>query len=247
MGLSVTVLGSSAMYASVTRAASGYLLDLNGTTFLMDAGGGTWPNLLRSGDYRKLAGVLLSHRHPDHVIDVLQLFHARAYGDSEALPPIPLWAPQETVDHLKGFSSDLDKAFKVIPIDEETVLDLQGGRVTLARMAHPAVTFGVRVESDSGVLAYSADTGPNGAFTRLAADADVFVCEATFQDSDEGWEGHMSASQAAVVAAKVGAKQLVLTHLPHDRDLELSLKEARAAGDVEVSLAEDLRRIEVHR
>ena len=246
MGLSVTVLGSSAMYASLTRAASGYLLDVDGTTFLMDAGGGTWTNLLRSGDYRRLAGVLLSHRHPDHVIDVLQLFHARAYGDAKPLPPIPLWAPQETVDHLEGFSSDLDKAFTVIPIEEDTVLDLQAGRVTFARMAHPAFTLGVRVEGDAGVLAYSADTGPGGAFRRLAADADVFICEATFQDSDPEWEGHMRASQAAVVATEVGAKHLVLTHLPHDRDLELSLKEARAVGEVEVSLAEDLRRIEVH-
>jgi ribonuclease BN (tRNA processing enzyme) len=245
MGLSVTVLGSAAMYASVDRAASGYLLELDDTTIWLDAGGGTWQNLLRCGDYRSLGGILLSHRHPDHTIDLFQAFHARTYGDVDPLPSIPVWAPQETIEHLQGFIRDLDKAFELIPIDDSSVLDIAGARVTFAAMAHPAVTVGVRVEADAGVLAYSADTGPGGDFRRLAEQADVFICEATFQDQDEEWEGHMRASQAAVAASEVGAKRLVLTHLPHGRDLDLSAKEARAAGDVEVALARDFLRLEV--
>jgi ribonuclease BN (tRNA processing enzyme) len=125
------------------------------------------------------------------------------------------------------------------------VLEIGNARLTFTRMAHPAYTLGVRIETDAGVLAYSADTGPECDLRRLAESADVFICEATFQDSDEEWEGHLRASQASVAASEVGAGSLVLTHLPHDRDLELSLKEARAASDVDVSLAQDLRRIEV--
>ena len=247
MGLSVTVLGSSAMYASLDRSASGYLVDIDGRAVWLDAGGGTWRNLLSVGDYRKLEGILLTHRHPDHVIDVFQAFHARAYGDPEPLPTIPLWAPQETLDHLDGFSSDLAKAFDPIAIAEESVLDIGSARFTFTTMAHPADTLGVRIEHDAGVVAYSADTGPGCDFRRLAESADVFVCEATFQDSDEDWEGHMKASQASTVASELDVKELVLTHLPHARDLELSLKEARAAGDLNVTLAEDLRRIEIGR
>lgn len=245
MGLNVTVLGSSAMYASTERAASGYLLDLDGTSLWLDAGGGTWRNLLAAGDYRSLGGIVLTHRHPDHTIDVFQAFHARAYGDREPLPALPLWAPQETLDHLAGFSHDLEKAFNLIPLDETSVLEVGGSRLTFTTMAHPAETLGVRVEADGGVFAYSSDTGPEGNFRRLAAGADVFVCEATFQDSDDDWEGHMSASQAAIAATEVDVRSLVLSHLPHERDLELSVKEALAAGEVDVSLAEDLRRIQV--
>lgn len=245
MGLAVTVLGSAAMYASLERSASGYLVHVGDANIWMDAGGGTWSNLLRCGDYRTLTGILLTHRHPDHVIDVFQAFHARAYGDPEPLEPIPLWAPEETVEHLRGFSSDLGKAFTLISISEESVLDIDTARFTFARMAHPAYTLGVRIEGEGRNMAYSSDSGPGGDFRRLAADSDVFICEATFQDSDPEWEGHMSASQAAVVATEVRAKSLVLTHLPHGRHLEISLKEAQAAGEVEVSLAEDLRRIEV--
>jgi ribonuclease BN (tRNA processing enzyme) len=247
LGLTVTVLGSAAMYASAERAASGYLIELDDARLWLDGGGGTWQNLQRCCDHKSITGILLTHRHPDHVIDVFQAFHARAYGGPEPLDTIPLWAPQETLDHLDGFSSDITKSFDPIALTEESVLEIASARLTFTSMAHPVTTLGVRIETDSGVLAYSADTGPGCDLRRLAEDADVFICEATFQDADEEWEGHMRASQAMVAAAEVGARSLVLTHLPHERDLELSLKEARAAGDVEVSLAQDLRRIEVGR
>jgi ribonuclease BN (tRNA processing enzyme) len=233
------------MYASVDRAATGYLVHSDDALVWMDAGGGTWANLLRCCDYRSLTGILLSHRHPDHVIDVFQAFHARQYGDPKPLEAITLWAPEETLERLEGFSRDILTAFNAVPISDESVLEIGATRFTFARMAHPVVTLGVRVETPSGTLAYSADTGPGGDFRRLAADADVFVCEATFQDSDAEWEGHMRASQAAAVATEIGARSLVLSHLPHERDLDISLKEARAVSDIDVSLAEDLRRIEV--
>jgi ribonuclease BN (tRNA processing enzyme) len=245
MGLNVTVLGSSAMYASVDRAATGYLVEVDGSSVWLDAGGGTWQNLLRCTDHRSLTGILLTHRHPDHVIDLFQAYHARAYGDPDPLASIPVWAPQETIDHILGFTVDLEKTFNLIPITQASVLEISGARFTFADMAHSTPTLGVRIESDHGVFAYSADTGPDGDFRRLAADADVFVCEASYQDSDEEWFGHMRASQAAITASELNVRALVLSHLPHERDLEMSLKEARAAGDVEVSLAEDLRLLEV--
>jgi ribonuclease BN (tRNA processing enzyme) len=235
------------MYASRDRAASGYLIECGDTSVWMDAGGGTWANLFRCGDYRKLDGILLSHRHPDHTIDVFQAFHARAYGPEGLLDPIPLWGPQEALERLAAYTSDFEKVFDLIPLVEASVLELGDARFTFTSMAHPPETLGIRVECEGAVLAYSADTGPGADFRRLAEDADVFLCEATFQDVDEEWEGHLHAGRAAMIAAEVGVQQLVLTHLPHDRDLEISLKEARAGGEVNVALAEDLTRLEVAR
>ncbi|MGH2729920.1 MAG: MBL fold metallo-hydrolase, partial [Actinomycetota bacterium] len=75
--------------------------------------------------------------------------------------------------------------------------------------------------------------------------SDLFICEATFQDVDEPWEGHLSASQAGAISKSVGAKRLVLTHLPSDRDLDVTLAEVRSTcGEIPVELAEDGRRYE---
>ena len=52
-------------------------------------------------------------------------------------------------------------------------------------MNHPVETFGFRVEHDGRVLGYSGDTGESEALVRLAAGADVLLCEASFLDGPE--------------------------------------------------------------
>jgi ribonuclease BN (tRNA processing enzyme) len=80
----------------------------------------------------------------------------------------------------------------------------------------------------------------------LAREVDVLICEATFQDSDEDWHGHLRASQAATFAVQANVGHLLLTHLPFGRDLGLSLAEAhRNCEGIPVELASDGRRIEV--
>ena len=236
------------MYATAEHAASGYYVNIDGFKLWMDCGGGTWQKLISLVDYADLDGVLLTHRHPDHTIDVFQLFHAMAYGERD-LPSIPLWAPEETVGRITGFSTELHEAFEINTIHAGGVIDIGGAKASFVEMKHSVQTCGVRLEHSGAVLAYTADTGPGSDFHTLAGNADVFVCEATFQDSDQPWwEGHMSATQAGRVAAEVGAARLVLTHLPPDRDYQVSLSEAqREAGSVAVELAVPGQAVEVAR
>ena len=246
VSLAVTFLGSSAWFGTPDRAASGYLIEFEGTRFIVDMGGGTWRNLQGQIDYRTLDGIILTHRHPDHTIDVFQAFHARHYGQPDPLPPIPLWAPQETIDRITGYTSEISESFDIKGIGNGDSFTFGPCEFGFVKMAHPPETLGVRVDSGGRSVAYSADCGPTSDFEQLAGGVDLFICEATFQDSDESWEGHMSASQAGSAAHRVGAKRLILTHLPPGRDLGLSLTEAvRVAGDVETRLGADGLRVEV--
>ncbi len=234
------------MYATVDRAASGYLLELNGKVIWMDAGAGTWRNLLAHYDYPRIDGVILTHRHPDHTSDVFQAFHARHYGAVDPLPPIPLWAPVETLSRVAAFSYDFDNSFDLQRVKDGMTTEIAGARFSFFGMAHPCETVGVRIEDGGRVFAFSADSGIKADFAGLAGDADLFVCEATYQDSDPEWEGHMSASQAGTIAADNGVKQLLLTHLTPGHDYDISLVEAKQrAGGVMVQLANDGQRFEV--
>ena len=246
MSLAVTILGSSGMFQTLDRACSGYLLQFDGNNIWLDAGSGTWRNLLSTIDYADLSGVLLTHGHPDHTTDVLQAYHARQYGQQEALPRLPLWAPQETIDRLSAFSKGLEDAFELRPVGVEDEVVIGGATFSFTEMAHPVQTLGVRVSYEGKVVAFSSDTGADADFTRLAGDADVFVCEATSQDADEVWEGHLQASETGRIARELGVKRLVLTHLRPGSDDEVTLAEARgAAGDVQVELAQDGSRLEI--
>ena len=88
-------------------------------------------------------------------------------------------------------------------------------------------------------LAYSGDTGPCPEAMDLARGADLFLCEASYQDASEQAYFHMSARQAAEHAAAGAAGRLVLTHLIPGLDPEVSREEAVSAfdGPVEVATA----------
>lgn len=245
MSFTVTVLGCSGVYQTRDLAASGFLMEIDGGQWLVDMGGGTWRNLLSHMDYRDLDGVFLSHRHPDHTIDIWQLFHARHYGDFPE-SKIPLWAPQETIDRLVAFDDGVAESFELLPVDETSEVKFGDARVTFARMKHPPVTLGVRVEHGDASLAYTADTGPEGDIDAIGGGADILLSEATVQDSDEPWWGHLCASDAARIAARCGVGRLVLTHLRPARDRALSLEQARrAAPDLSIELATDGMKLEV--
>lgn len=246
MSFAVTILGSSGMFQTLDRACAGYLLQLDDNNVWLDAGSGTWRNLQVAIDYADLSGVLLTHGHPDHTTDVLQAYHARQYGQEEALPQLPLWAPQETLDRLAAFAIGIADAFDLRPIGLDDEVRIGEGTFTFTEMAHPEQTLGVRVAYGNKVVAFSSDTGVDADFERLAGGADVFICEATSQESDEVWEGHLQASQTGRIAREVGVKRLVLTHLRPGRDHAVTLAEARAAaGDVQVELAQDGSRLEI--
>lgn len=239
MSVKLTILGSSGRFATTLRASSGYLLEIDGHRLWLDAGAGTWRNLLGHCAFDEVEGVILTHRHPDHVTDVYQLQHALLYGPKGRLPEIPLWAPAETIDALSAYD-DLHDAFEPHVVEGGASIEFAGATIRFVSMAHPPETVGVRVEAPDGVLAYSADSGEEADFDALAGGADLFVCEASNQDSDEIWEGHLRASQAGRIASEVGVRRLVLTHLPVERDLGLSLAQANAAASgVSVRLAAD--------
>jgi ribonuclease BN (tRNA processing enzyme) len=212
----------------------------------VDAGGGTWRNLLEYVDYDQLDGVILSHRHPDHTIDLFQLLHARLHGGDEPLPPIPLIANSETLQRMDSYASDIPKAFNLTEVAAGGSIKLDTLAFSFFQMQHWCDTLGIRVEDSDGSWAFSSDTGPEGDVVELARDVDLFVCEATIQDSDPVSVGHLRASQAGEFAASAAVGRLVLTHLPPASDLGLSLAEAGAGAEgVSVELADDGKRYEV--
>jgi len=90
----------------------------------------------------------------------------------------------------------------------------------------------------------------DGVFT-LADRADLLVIESTFLDQDAGLAadyGHLTAGQAARVAAECGVRRLLLTHFSSRYpDPARFHDEAAAVFDGEIVVAEDLMRVPVPR
>jgi ribonuclease BN (tRNA processing enzyme) len=71
----LTFLGTSASVPSAERNHSGLLIEVGSQRILVDCGEGTQRQLLRSGaGFRRLARLLLTHGHFDHVLGIPGLF-----------------------------------------------------------------------------------------------------------------------------------------------------------------------------
>ncbi len=97
-------------------------------------------------------------------------------------------------------------------------------------------------------IVYSGDTKPFAEFAGFAADADLVVHEATFDDAlaeKAELDGHSTPSQAAEEAKRAGAKSLVLTHISaRYSDAGLLLEQARKVFE-NTQVAEDFLELEL--
>jgi ribonuclease BN (tRNA processing enzyme) len=246
------VLGSSGGYPVPDNPCSGYLLETGEARIWIDAGTGTMAAVQRILPLERIDALVVSHVHADHCADLFTLYVALRYRMEGALRK-PLWAPREVweivprfLDPSGGGAMKLEEAFDFHPLEDGCEADVLGVRVRCARTAHPVETLALRAEADGRVVAYSADTGPAADLTGLARGADLFVCEACYQDAAMGAPVHLSARQAAGLARRAGVRELALTHVWPTLDPRVSLAEAREeAGEVRVELAQAGRVFEI--
>ena len=96
----------------------------------------------------------------------------------------------------------------------------------------------MRITVDGVTISYSGDTGPTPALFEVAADADLFLCEASFRHGDDNPSGlHLTGTECGETAAKCKVKRLVITHVPPWHDAQGMLTESLSAYDGPTELA----------
>jgi ribonuclease BN (tRNA processing enzyme) len=218
----LTVVGSSPAWPNPGRAHSGYLLEHDGRRLLVDCGPGVLSRLREAEGWPVIEAIAITHTHLDHCGDLVawlwgQLHVPAAKG---AAAPV-LWLPPGGHDDLRAMASRFDEVFSVDEYADRTPFTAGGFSVTPHAVSHyDQPTFGFRIEANGSVVAYSADTGPTRALTALAADADLFLCEATLDDAEAvGTRGHLTAGEAAAAALVANARRLLLVHRPAELTL----------------------------
>ena len=122
----------------------------------------------------------------------------------------------------------------------------RAGTVPVPGRAQPVRIEEVSVERPGQVVAFVMDTADCPAAALLAEGADLLVCEATFAGAEEDLArrfGHMTAGQAGRLAARSGARRLVITHFSQRDPDEQLLREEAAREHADVVAARDLLRV----
>jgi ribonuclease BN (tRNA processing enzyme) len=248
--MKLTVLGGSAAGPNPGQGCSGYLIESGTTQVVVDLGPGTFPELRRHVDYRAVDGVVLSHGHLDHVLDVLTLRYALAYNPVPADRQLPLWLPPGGValfDRLAeaitgdSESNDFLSVFEVRQYDPDASLTIGELEFRFYPTVHFVPCWAIRISNGAdGDLFYTADTGPTANLAGAARGSHIVVAEGT--DSGGSREthaarGHMTPAEAGTLARQAGANVLVLSHLWAERDPFRAVREAseRFGGPVELA------------
>ncbi|KAB2809332.1 MBL fold metallo-hydrolase [Pimelobacter simplex] len=243
--VTVTVVGCSGSYPGPESPASCYLVQatdaLRTWSLVLDMGNGALGVLQRYVDPLKVDAVFISHLHADHCVDMTSYYVLRKYHPTGTQPKIPVWGP-------KGTGKRLAKAYDLPRkpgMREEFSFRVYGDPVEIGpftveswEVDHPVPAYGLRVSAFGKVLAYSGDTGPTDALYEIAADADLFLCEASFRECDDNPPNlHLTGLEAGEVATKARAKRLVVTHVPPWHDAQTMLAEAQTSYDGPLELA----------
>lgn len=254
--LRLTVLGCRAGSPDDVSPCSGYVIESPSGWLLIDCGPGIATALAQRGLRGTLDGVVLTHVHADHSLDLVAL----AYGlrfPHPAPRPLPLWLPEESfsylgdLDRMYGIATlpdlahPISQAFDVRPLRRDgasRVAVLPDVAMTAYPAVHAAPSAALRFTHAGATLAFSSDTAWAAGALAAATDADVFVCEATYASAsahDLQQHGHLTGTLAGRLAATSGVRLLILTHLAAWREASTIHDQALAAvgGNVPVELA----------
>ena len=236
--IKITIIGWWGAYPGPGQATSGYLLQTGKNTILIDCGSGVLGQLQQYVELEKIDAVVLSHYHNDHVADLGCLQYAsRVLMDlGKREKPLDIYCHDE--DH--NFAGLTYHEFsRGHAIDTDTPLVLGDTLFTFWRNVHPDPCFSMRIENKGQVWAYVSDTQWEDGLVEAAKDANLLICEASLYDEYKGVVGgHLTAGEAGRIAAEAHVKRLVLSHLPHFGDHRDLVKQAKAAFQGPVELAE---------
>jgi ribonuclease BN (tRNA processing enzyme) len=212
----LTVLGADGTYPRARSACSGFLLQHDGFSLWMDAGNGTLSYLQEHVDMDDIGAIFLSHAHVDHCADVYPFFY-QSINSRKVVPVYSATCVQETMSPLIGDDSKRDFAelFQWHPLASGDVAETGPFRLEVFDAAHSIENATVRIQAGGRTLCYSGDTGPNRHLATAARGADLFLCEASWLERDEGLMApiHMRATQAGEAARAAGVERLMLTHV----------------------------------
>lgn len=236
----LTIVGSAPAYTSRSgHASSCYFVEHDSTGIALDFGQGSFSELWRYCSPAELDAVFISHLHADHCADLIPLRHWVRYENGGRGPalfgPAELGSRFDAFQATEGFLSDLGGEAL-----EEQAFMVGGLAVEARRVTHIPDSFAFRV-TVAGMnrpgLVYSGDCSVADDLLPLVQPGDLLLCEAALGAGPPDGGPHLTAEQAAGIAARGRAGSLLLTHVLDSRDSTESLAAARSTFDGPAELA----------
>lgn len=229
MNFFVTVLGSGSALPTGARHCSGQVVNINGFRMLLDCGEATQTQVrIYHQKLQSLGHIFLTHLHGDHFFGLPGLVSSmHLCGRTD---PLDIYAPagvrvaMDTLLAAAGSHIGYEIRYHELTHTEGSLLLMENDRcrVSAFPLWHSVPTYGYVIDevprggNPPRRYAYCTDTAYTEAFLPYIQHADLLCVESTFDDafaSIAAEKLHCTSRQAATLALKSGAKQLMLTHI----------------------------------
>jgi len=218
----------------------------SGTTALvLDMGPGTLAELRAHVDYRTLDGIVISHLHVDHILDLVELRFTLAYNPIPAERAVPLFLPPDGIATLRRVAQAFESpesagwsgspaSFDVHEYDPEGLVEIGDLTCSFQPTVHFVPCWAIRVMRPRrrGRSLLHRRHRPGGRPAARGRGAAVVIAEAADKSpGDMPWEqrGHLTPEEAAALAPTRGARTLVLTHIWEELGADDQLRRAPAS------------------
>lgn len=245
--MELTILGRWGAYPEPGEATAGFLVEHEGTSFLLDCGSGVLSQLHQRIPLAQLDHCLLTHYHHDHAADLGVLGYAVMLKTNlgERKKPFTFYLPAEPEEERQRYQGTPGAQYVTISPDQ--TVSFAGIRFSFLRTVHPIYTLAVKAEWGGKKWVYTADTAFFNDLIPFVKGADLLLAECNFYLGEDGSKpGHMNAGEVGRLAKEGEVKKVVITHLPHVGRQEDLVQQVRSiySGPVYLAKMGDRYRVE---
>ena len=106
-------LGGASAAPNSGQGCSGYLIEDGDLRLVLDLGPGTLTELLRHCEISSVSGIVITHFHVDHILDLVAFWWGWLHRPDPLPAPIPLWLPPDGTRSVRHFLSAFGRGDEV--------------------------------------------------------------------------------------------------------------------------------------
>lgn len=247
MGYRITVLGSGTIIPTARRRSTAIIFETDSEVILFDCGPSIPRAVAVNGfSLRELDRIFITHFHPDHTLGLGHIFSAviNDAGFPER-KEFHLYGPEGIGGFIRKWhdlypsNRKADRLFNVNEVHPGDRIKSSDLVISAGRAEHgerEALMY--RAEYKGLTFVFTGDTAFNQSLVEFAKGADILAAECSFPD-DNPASGHMTPSDAGLLASMCGAPRLLLIHMyPSQREGDMK-RSIRRRYDGEIIVGED--------
>uniref|UniRef100_A0A7J3Z8E0 MBL fold metallo-hydrolase n=1 Tax=Ignisphaera aggregans TaxID=334771 RepID=A0A7J3Z8E0_9CREN len=162
----------------------------------------------------ELAGVVVSHRHGDHILGIPTLLQMAKHTGLKKLRVVSIRDVLTAVLQLVEVSGSQNtlNILELVEVGLGERIRLEDFEIEFAEAVHTLPAVSMKIYSEGKCIVYSGDTAYNPKLIQFAKNCDMLIHEASGYSEEAHRYGHSTYQDAIEAAAKSNVKKLVLIH-----------------------------------